>query len=81
FYTRRGMSAKAGSALAKAKAMAPGAPRLLFDEASLLIQQEREPAAARALLRKYQSSVLSDEDPPPFEVERLTRKLEKLEKK
>lgn len=81
FYTRRGMTAKAGEALAKAKEMAPGAARLLFDEANLLIQGGRNPAAARELLKRYRASALSDEDPPPFEVERLTQKLEKLEKK
>lgn len=81
FYTRRGMTAKADGALARAKTTSPGAVRLLFDEASLLIRAERSPATARALLTKYRAAAKSDEDPPPFEVERLFAKLEKLEKK
>ncbi len=81
FYTRRGMTAKADGALARAKTTSPGAVRLLFDEASLLIRAERSPATARALLTKYRAAAKSDEDPPPFEVEQLFAKLEKLEKK
>lgn len=81
FYTRRGMTAKADEALANAKTTSPGAPRLLFDEASLLIRAEKNPAKARELLTKYQASSRQDDDPPPFEIEQLLAKLEKLEKK
>jgi hypothetical protein len=75
------MTSKADEALAKAKALAPGAPRLLFDEASLLVRGERNPALARELLRKYQAAVKRDEDPAPYEVQQLLAKLEKLERK
>lgn len=81
FYTRRGMTSKADEALAKAKALAPGAPRLLFDEASLLVRGERNPALARELLRKYQAAAKRDADPAPYEVQQLLAKLEKLERK
>lgn len=81
FYTRRGMTAKADSALAKAKSTSPGAARLLFDEASLLVRSERNLNLAGELLAKYRASARRDEDPSPFEVERLLAKLEKLEKK
>jgi tetratricopeptide (TPR) repeat protein len=80
FYTRRGMNAQAEEALAKAKALAPGAPRLLFDEANLLVRAGRGKAQARELLRKYQASARRDSDPPPYEVQQLLEKLEKLEK-
>jgi tetratricopeptide (TPR) repeat protein len=80
FYTRRGMSAQAEEALGKAKALAPGAPRLLFDEANLLVRAGRGKAQARELLRKYQASARRDSDPPPYEVQQLFEKLEKLEK-
>lgn len=81
FYTRRGMNAQAQDALGKAKALAPGAARLTFDEANLLIRAGRNPARARELLRKYQASVRRDSDPAPYEVQQLFEKLEKLEKK
>ena len=55
--------------------------RLLFDEASLLIRAERSLPLPGALLTKYRAAAKSDEDPPPFEVEQLFAKLEKLEKK
>lgn len=80
FYTRRGMTAKADAALAKAKAASPGAVRLLFDEANLLVRAQRNPSAARVLLRKYQASPRSDDDPAPYAVQQLLAKLEKLEK-
>jgi tetratricopeptide (TPR) repeat protein len=80
FYTRRGQTAKADAALTNAKLTAPGAPRLLFDEASLLIRAERNLPTARELLRKYQASARRDDDPSPFEVEQLLAKLEKLSK-
>ncbi len=81
FYTRRGMTAKADSSLAKARSIAPGAPRLLFDEASLLVRANRSLKFARELLAKYKASSRRDEDPSPFEVEQLLAKLEKLDKK
>jgi Flp pilus assembly protein TadD len=80
FYTRRGMNAQAEEALGKAKALAPGAPRLLFDEANLLVRAGRGKAQARELLRKYQASARLDSDPAPYEVQQLLEKLEKLEK-
>lgn len=81
FYTRRGMFDKADETLAKAKALAPNAPRLLFDEANLLVRSGRDPHKARALITKYQAASLTSEDPSPYDVRQLIEKLEKLEKK
>lgn len=81
FYTRRRMFDKADDALAKAKALTPGAPRLLFDEANLLVRSERDPRKARALITKYQTVPLTSDDPSPYDVRQLIEKLEKLEKK
>lgn len=80
FYTRREVLEKADAALAEARALQPGAARLLFDEANLLVRGGRNPARARRLLQQYQSAARGPEDPSPFETAQLEARLEKLEK-
>ncbi len=80
FYTRRGVIAKADAAFHQAKALQPTAPRLLFNEADLLVRSNRNPARARRLLEEYQRSARTPDDPSPFETAQLIGRLEKLEK-
>lgn len=80
FYTRRGLADRADAALTAAKKVSPGAPRLLFDEANLLARSERKPDVALALLRRYEASTLTPDDPSPYDVQQLRKKLEKLKK-
>ena len=80
FYTRRGMGEKALHAMEQGRRIEPTAPRLLFDEANLLVRSGRNPARARLLLSQYQNAAVTSKDPSPFDVKQLSAKLEKLEK-
>ncbi|MCU0229036.1 MAG: hypothetical protein MUF01_15495 [Bryobacterales bacterium] len=80
FYTRREVFAKADAALAAAKSLQPDAARLLFDEASLLVRQDRELARARQLLTQYTQARRSATDPSPYLVAQLRARLDRQEK-
>ena len=74
FFARRGEVKQSEQALAKAAAVTPESPKLLFARAEIYIQQERNLAEAQALLRRYLQMPLTPEDPPRREAERLLTK-------
>jgi cytochrome c-type biogenesis protein CcmH/NrfG len=73
FLGRQGRIQEADQSLARAEAVAPGSPRLLYERADLYIQTRRNHAEACALLHRYLSSKLTPDDPPRSEALKLLK--------
>jgi Flp pilus assembly protein TadD len=75
FLGRRGRAQESEQMFAKAHAVAPRAPKVLFAEAESYVNSGRNLEKARELLREYLSAKLTPDDPPRAEAENLLRKL------
>jgi Flp pilus assembly protein TadD len=75
FLGRRGRAQESEQLFAKARAMAPNAPKVLFAEAESYVNGGRNLEKARQLLREFLSAKLTPDDPPRAEAEKLLRKL------
>lgn len=74
FLARQGRVQESEQTFEQARKVAPGAPRLLYDQADAYIQAGRNLEKARALLEQYLSTQLSPDDPPREEARKLLRK-------
>ncbi|HKE28759.1 MAG TPA: tetratricopeptide repeat protein [Bryobacteraceae bacterium] len=73
FLGRQGRIQEADQSLARAEAIAPGSPRLMFAKADLYIHTGRNRAEARQLLERYLGSQLTPDDPPRSEARKLLK--------
>jgi tetratricopeptide (TPR) repeat protein len=73
FLGRQGRIQEADQSLARAEAMAPGSPRLMFAKADLYIHTGRNRTEARQLLERYLGSQLTPDDPPRSEARKLLK--------
>jgi len=76
FLARQGRIQEADQSLAKADALAPGAPRLLYARADLYIRTGRNRGEARQLLQRYLGSKLTPDDPPRSEAMKLLKQVQ-----
>lgn len=73
---RQGRIREADQSLARADAIAPGAPKLLYARADLYIRTGRNRQEARQLLRRYLDSQLTPDDPPRSEALKLLKQVQ-----
>jgi tetratricopeptide (TPR) repeat protein len=73
---REGRIREADQSLARADAIAPGAPKLLYARADLYIRTGRNRQEARQLLRRYLDSHLTPDDPPRSEALKLLKQVQ-----
>jgi tetratricopeptide (TPR) repeat protein len=76
FLARQGRIQEADQSLAKADALAPGAPRLMYARADLYIRTGRNRGEARDLLKRYLGSHLTPDDPPRSEAVKLLKQVQ-----
>jgi Flp pilus assembly protein TadD len=74
FLAERGRMKESDEEFAKAAAVAPNSPELLFARAETYIQQKRNLNDARQLLERYLSSPLTPDDPPREDARSLLTK-------
>lgn len=78
FLAKQGRIQEADQSLARADAIAPGAPKLMYARADLYIQTNRNRRQARELLQKYLSSSLTPDDPPRSDAMKLLKQVQGL---
>ncbi len=76
FLAKQGRYQEADQSIARAEKIAPDSPKLMYAKADLYIQQGRNLAVARDLLKRYLSSTLTPEDPPRSQAEKLLRQVQ-----
>lgn len=76
FLSGRGRFDEAEQSLAKAQAIAPDSPQLLFDRASIYVEAHRNLKVAKELLKRYLSLPLTADNPSRYEAEKLLRQAE-----
>jgi len=76
FLAGQGRIQEADQSLARAEAIAPGAPRLIFARADLYIRTGRNHAQVKELLQRYLASKLSPDDPPRAEALKLLKQVQ-----
>src|SRR5664280_305613 len=74
-FTRQGRYQDADLSLAKAEQIAPHSAKLMFAKADLYIKSNRNLEVARELLKQYLSLVLTPEDPPRADAEKLLKRV------
>jgi tetratricopeptide (TPR) repeat protein len=74
-FTRQGRHQEADQSLAKAEALAPNNPSLIFAKAELYVKSKRNLGVARQLLNQYLTMTLTPDDPPKAEAEKLLKTL------
>jgi tetratricopeptide (TPR) repeat protein len=73
FLARQGRVQEAEQSLARAEAVDPGAPRLMYARADLYIRTGRNREQARQLLQRYLGSKLTPDDPPRADALKLLK--------
>ncbi|MGH9674490.1 MAG: tetratricopeptide repeat protein [Bryobacteraceae bacterium] len=73
FLARQGRTKDADAAFARAEALAPGKPALIFARASVYVETGINLETARSLLKRYLDLPLTYADPPRREAEKLLR--------
>lgn len=73
FLAKQGRHEESDAAFRQAEKIAPGAPKLLFAQASTYVRSKRNLGTARSLLERYLTLVLTPDDPPRREAERLLK--------
>lgn len=73
FLARQGRIQEADQSLARADAIAPGTPKLMYARADLYIRTGRNRTQARELLQRYLGSKLTPDDPPRSEALKLLK--------
>jgi Flp pilus assembly protein TadD len=74
FLAKRGRYAESERSFGQAEKIAPNSPQLLYARADTYIEQGRELAAARLLLKRYLEAQLTPDDPSRAEAEKLLKK-------
>ena len=73
---KRGRYQESDLSLAKAEQIAPNSAKLMFAKADLYIKGKRNLDIARELLKRYLSSILTPEDPPRADAEKLLKQVQ-----
>ena len=73
---KQGRMEEADRSFARAEAIAPGSPKVLFAKADVYIKSGRNLNVAKDLLKRYLSLALTPEDPPRSQAEKLLRQLQ-----
>jgi Flp pilus assembly protein TadD len=73
---RQGRMEEADQSFARAEAIAPGSPKVLFAKADVYIKAGRNLNIAKDLLKRYLSLTLTPEDPPRSQAEKLLKQLQ-----
>jgi Flp pilus assembly protein TadD len=73
---KQGRFQEADQSFARAQAIAPNSPKVLFAQADVYIQTNRNLNIARDLLKRYLSLSLTPEDPPRSQAEKLLKQLQ-----
>jgi len=76
FLARQGRIQEAEQSLARAEAVAPGSPSLMYARADLYIRTGRNREQARQLLQQYIGSKLTPDDPPRSEALKLLKQVQ-----
>jgi tetratricopeptide (TPR) repeat protein len=76
FLARQGRLQEADQSFQRAARINPDSPKLLYAQAETYIQNNRNPAQARELLKRYLASTLSPDDPPRSKAQKLLRQVE-----
>lgn len=77
FLSKQGRHEESDGAFRQAEKIAPGAPKLLFAQASTYVRAKRNLDTARSLLERYLTLALTPDDPPRSEAERLLKEARK----
>ena len=75
-FTKQGRYNEADVSLAKAEQIAPNSPKLMFARADLYIKSKRNLDVARELLKRYLNCILTPEDPPRSDAEKLLKQVQ-----
>lgn len=73
YLAKLGRYQESDAAFARAEALAPHSPKVIFAKAKTLIQEKRNIEQARELLKIYLRSELSPDDPPREQAEKLLK--------
>jgi tetratricopeptide (TPR) repeat protein len=73
FLAKQGRYQESDAAFHEAHEIAPDAPRILFEQASVYIRSRRNMELAKELLKRYLDSPLTPDDPPRSKAEALLR--------
>ena len=73
YLAKLGRYQESDAAFARAEALAPHSPKVIFARAKTLIQEKRNIDQARELLKIYLRSQLSPDDPPREQAEKLLK--------
>jgi tetratricopeptide (TPR) repeat protein len=76
FLAQRGRFQEADQNLARAEALGPDNPRVVYTKADLLIQQGRDLELAKTLLKRYMTMKLTPDDPPRADARKLLKQAE-----
>lgn len=74
FLAKQGRYQESDQSFRKAEKIAPNSPQLLYARADTYIEQGRNLAAARKLLKRYLEAQLTPDDPPRAAAEKLLKK-------
>lgn len=77
FLSGRGRHKESDAAFRKARTLEPDKPRVLFEMASVYVEEERNLDEAQRLLERYLNSPLTPDDPPRREAEKLLERARK----
>jgi Flp pilus assembly protein TadD len=73
---KQGRFQEADQSFARAQAIAPNSPKVLFAQADVYIKASRNLNLAKDLLKRYLSLALTPEDPPRSQAEKLLKQLQ-----
>jgi len=76
FLAKQGRYQESDAAFERARKIAPGSPKVLFEEAQTYIRTGRNLARAEQLLKQYLQSPLTPDDPPREEALKLLRQIQ-----
>jgi Flp pilus assembly protein TadD len=74
FLAKQGRYQESDQSFRKAEKIAPNSPQLIYARADTYIEQGRNLAAARKLLKRYLETQLTPDDPPRSAAEKLLKK-------
>jgi Flp pilus assembly protein TadD len=74
FLARQGRYQESDQSFRKAEKIAPNSPQVIYARADTYIEQRRNLATARKLLKRYLEATLTPDDPPRAAAEKLLKK-------
>lgn len=74
FLAKQGRYQESDQSFRKAEKIAPNSPQVIYARADTYIEQGRNLAAARKLLKRYLEAQLTPDDPPRADAEKLLKK-------